>query len=189
MKRFILVFASLSLFILIAAQPPVLARNGSGIPLNPKPFHLPFLDPPGPGTWLLGQPYGNTTGAYRQRKTTYGQGQGIHFGIDLLAACKTPALALADGTVVGVDGLFGSAPHNLMILFPNGYATMYGQSPVGLPDTYSVNNPLLVSQIQDVVWDVVSTHPYAGVAVPEPTLLLVPAAALMMLNRRQRKIA
>ncbi|HEY6040603.1 MAG TPA: M23 family metallopeptidase [Anaerolineae bacterium] len=126
MKRFILAFASLSLFMLLAAQPPALARNGSGIPLNPKPFHLPFLDPPGPGTWLLGQPYGNTTGAYRQRKTTYGQGQGIHFGIDLLAACKTPALALADGTVVGVDGPFGSAPHNLMILFPNGYAALYG---------------------------------------------------------------
>jgi murein DD-endopeptidase MepM/ murein hydrolase activator NlpD len=94
--------------------------------MNPKPFRLPFLEPPGPDTWLLGQPYGNTTSAYRQRKTTYGQGQGIHFGVDLLAACKTPAVALADGTVAGVDGPFGSAPHNLMVLYPNGYASLYG---------------------------------------------------------------
>lgn len=46
-------------------------------------FGLPFATPAGPKTWLLGQPYGNTTGAYRQRRRTYGSGQGIHFGIDL----------------------------------------------------------------------------------------------------------
>ena len=33
-----------------------------------RPFQLPFLDPPGPNTWLFGQPYGNTVGAYRQRR-------------------------------------------------------------------------------------------------------------------------
>ena len=27
-------------------------------------FGLPFADPPGPDTWLLGQPYGNTVGAF-----------------------------------------------------------------------------------------------------------------------------
>ena len=95
---------------------------------------------------------------------------------------------LADVTDLYADGIHMNAAGEFMVGMTY-YATMYGQSPVGLPDTYSVNNPLLVSQIQDVVWDVVSTHPYAGVAVPEPTLLLVPAAALMMLNRRQRKIA
>lgn len=47
------------------------------------PFGLPFATPAGPNTWLMAQPYGNTTGAYRQRRTTYGAGQGIHFGIDL----------------------------------------------------------------------------------------------------------
>lgn len=30
-----------------------------------KPFGLPFADPPGPSTWLFGQPYGNTVFAYR----------------------------------------------------------------------------------------------------------------------------
>jgi murein DD-endopeptidase MepM/ murein hydrolase activator NlpD len=93
-----------------------------------KPFILPFKEPPGPDTWLLGQTYGNTTGAYRQRSTTYGASQGIHFGIDLSAPCGTELVALADGVVYAVDALsFGSAPHNLLIDHPNlGYTVLYG---------------------------------------------------------------
>jgi len=93
-----------------------------------KPFILPFKEPPGPGTWLLAQPYGNTTGAYRQRDDTYKAGQGVHFGIDLSASCGTEVVAIADGVVFAADNMnFGSAPHNLMIDHPElGYASFYG---------------------------------------------------------------
>jgi murein DD-endopeptidase MepM/ murein hydrolase activator NlpD len=93
-----------------------------------KPFTLPFKDPPGPNTWLLAQAYGNTTGAYRQRSTTYGASQGIHFGVDFSAPCGTELIALADGVVYAVDALaFGSAPHNLLIDHPDsGYTVLYG---------------------------------------------------------------
>ncbi len=90
-------------------------------------FDLPFAASPGPETWFLAQPYGNTTGAYRQRFTTYGASGGIHFGLDLSAPCGTEILAIADGVVFAVDGPFGSPPHNLMIDHPTlGYASMYG---------------------------------------------------------------
>lgn len=93
-----------------------------------KPFILPFKEPPGPDTWLLAQPYGNTIGAYFQRDTTYRAGQGIHFGIDFSARCGTEIVAIADGVVFAVDNLnFGSLPHNLMIDHPElGYASFYG---------------------------------------------------------------
>lgn len=92
-----------------------------------RPFSLPFASPPGPDTWLLGQPYGNTTGAYNQRFTTYGASGGIHFGVDLSAPCGTEIVAIADGVIFMVDGPFGSPPHNLMIDHPDlGYASLYG---------------------------------------------------------------
>lgn len=93
-----------------------------------RPFDLPFGGPPGPDTWLLGQAYGNTTGAYRQRNTTYAAGQGIHFGVDFSAPCGREVLAVADGLVFAADAMhFGSAPHNLMIDHPElGYASFYG---------------------------------------------------------------
>jgi hypothetical protein len=88
---------------------------------------LPFAQPSGPDTWLMAQPYGSTTGAYRQRFTGYGASGGIHFGLDLSAPCGTEIVAIADGVVFAVDGPFGSAPHNLMIDHPElGYASMYG---------------------------------------------------------------
>jgi murein DD-endopeptidase MepM/ murein hydrolase activator NlpD len=102
--------------------------RSAAAPAPDRPFGLPFAMPPGPDTWLLGQTYGNTTGAYRQRRATYAAGQGIHFGTDLSAPCGTEVVAMADGVVFAVDALsFGSAPHNLMIDHPDlGYATFYG---------------------------------------------------------------
>lgn len=91
------------------------------------PFGLPFLDPPGPDTWLLIQPYGNTVSAYRQQSSMYAAGQGLHFGIDLSARCGYPIVAIGDGVVAKVDALeHGAAPHNLIIDHPNGYASFYG---------------------------------------------------------------
>lgn len=55
------------------------------------------------------------------------------------------------------------------------YATLFKENPKGLTaSSYKVNNPQLVSIIQDAVWKVVSTHPMSGVKVtsasqPQPT--------------------
>ncbi len=95
--------------------------------IDTPPFRLPFTDPPGPDTWLLAQPYGNTVFAYRARTTTYWAGQGIHFGVDFDAACGTTVVAIGDGTVVAVDNPYhGAGPHNLIIDHPNGFASLYG---------------------------------------------------------------
>lgn len=109
-------------------------RNHAGFPAvappaeppDPPPFILPFASPPGPDTWLLGQPYGNTTGAYFQRNIFYQAGQGLHFGLDFSTPCGTEIIAIGDGIVSEVDGRHGSLPHNLMIDHPNGYSSFYG---------------------------------------------------------------
>jgi murein DD-endopeptidase MepM/ murein hydrolase activator NlpD len=108
-----------------------LAQEGPSLPesttLTERPFQLPFTQPSGLDSWLMAQPYGNTTGSFRQRFTTYGASGGIHFGVDLSAPCGTEIVAIADGIVFAVDGPFGSPPHNLMIDHPqHGYASMYG---------------------------------------------------------------
>lgn len=110
-----------------AALSPPDPSQGTDSALEKRPFGLPFAEPPGPDTWLMVQPYGNTIGAFRQRNTTYRAGQGLHFGIDFAARCGTPVVAIGDGIVSEVDALFhGAAPHNLMIDHPNGYASFYG---------------------------------------------------------------
>jgi murein DD-endopeptidase MepM/ murein hydrolase activator NlpD len=94
---------------------------------SPAPFGLPFASQPGPQTWLLSQPYGNTVFAYAQRRTFYGAGQGLHFGVDFAAPCGTQVVAIGDGVVAGVDQTsHGAGPHNLMIDHPGGYASFYG---------------------------------------------------------------
>ncbi|GEM49556.1 peptidoglycan DD-metalloendopeptidase family protein [Deinococcus cellulosilyticus] len=120
-------------FLLLCLALGAHALAHSGAPLKdsqlPKPaqqFGLPFASPPGPASWLLGQVYGNTTGAYRQRNSTYRAGQGIHFGLDFSAACGTPVVAIGDGVVQDVDGPHGSPPHNLIIDHGNGLASFYG---------------------------------------------------------------
>ena len=121
---------------LLSTTPLIQAQDGQPVPSNPflpiqptpEPlFQLPFAVPPGPTTWLLGQPYGNTINAYYQRNTLYRASGGIHFGSDFSAPCGTEIVAIGDGLVFAVDGSFGSPPHNLMIDHPQaGYASMYG---------------------------------------------------------------
>ncbi len=93
-----------------------------------RPLILPFQEPPGIDTWLLGQAYGNTTGAYRFGDQWYSAGQGLHFGLDFSAPCGSSLVAVADGTVAFVDNLnFGSAPHNVLLRHDDlGLTTLYG---------------------------------------------------------------
>ena len=116
------------------------------------PFGLPFNDPPGPNTWLLGQLYGNTTGAYFNRSNFYAAGQGLHFGLDFPAACGYPIAAIGDGVVAKVDALeHGSAPHNLMIDHGNGLASFYGHL-LARPDVQvgqQVTRGQIVAQVGD----------------------------------------
>ncbi len=93
-----------------------------------KPFIFPAAGDPGPNTWLFGQPYGNTVGAYNYGTAWYSAGQGLHFGIDIGMACGTPLVAVADGVVTAADDLsFGSGPHNLLIRHPDvGLISLYG---------------------------------------------------------------
>ena len=91
-----------------------------------RPFGLPFPGSPGPGTWYLSQPYGNTVYAFFERRGLYVNGQGLHFGLDFATPCGTPVLAIGDGTVRSVDGSGGSPPHNLAIQHDNGLVSFYG---------------------------------------------------------------
>ncbi len=93
---------------------------------SPPPFILPFAKSPGPDTWLLGQSYGNTVGAFIQRNIFYRAGQGLHFGLDFSAPCGTEIVAIGNGIVSEVDSRHGSWPHNLTIDHPNGYSSFYG---------------------------------------------------------------
>jgi murein DD-endopeptidase MepM/ murein hydrolase activator NlpD len=114
--RLILILFALVLWVAPAAAQP-----------SAKPFSLPVALPPGPNTWLFGQPYGNTAGAFLRGDDWYRAGQRLHFGIDLSMPCGTPLIAIGDGEVVGVDDLsFGSAPHNLLIRHDAGYVSLYG---------------------------------------------------------------
>ena len=90
-------------------------------------FRLPFTTAPGPDTWLLLQPYGNTVFAYQYRSAIYHAGQGLHFGVDFAARCGTEVVAIGDGIVSSADNPYhGAGPHNLMINHPNGMASFYG---------------------------------------------------------------
>lgn len=102
--------------------------GGTRAQTSERPLILPFQDPPGPDTWLLGQAYGNTVGAFNFGSQWYSAGQGLHFGLDFPAPCGTPLVAVADGEVTYVDNLsFGSAPHNVILRHPEiGLSTLYG---------------------------------------------------------------
>lgn len=99
-----------------AQAAPILQEAGAE-----RPFTLPFAEPPGPDTWLMGQAYGNTVGAYFSRNTTYRYSQGIHFGVDLSAPCGTEIVAIADGVVALVDAtaygsIVESSDHNIWVM-------------------------------------------------------------------------
>lgn len=93
-----------------------------------KPLILPMSTDASPSTWMLGQPYGNTIGAYRNADRWYSAGQGLHFGLDFGMPCGTPLVAVADGQVTFVDNFnFGSRPHNVILQHPQlGLSSLYG---------------------------------------------------------------
>jgi murein DD-endopeptidase MepM/ murein hydrolase activator NlpD len=105
----------------------VTATAARAAPSTP-PFGLPFAEPPGPNTWLMGQLYGNTTSAYRLGDLWYQAGQGLHFGLDLIAPCGTPVVSIGDGVVVQADWTArGAGPHNLVVRHPDqGVTVLYG---------------------------------------------------------------
>jgi murein DD-endopeptidase MepM/ murein hydrolase activator NlpD len=105
---------------------PISITAGAPVRQTSAKFGLPFGGSPSATGWYVRQWYGNTRWAYRQRHALYGQGQGLHFGVDFFTNCGTPVHAIGDGTVAAVDGPYGSAPHNLVIRHANGYASLYG---------------------------------------------------------------
>jgi murein DD-endopeptidase MepM/ murein hydrolase activator NlpD len=123
MLRFLVLGLFITALTVSSAATPVMPASASAQP----PFGLPFAEPPGPETWLLGQVYGNSTGAFARRYEWYRAGQGIHFGVDFSARCGTPIVAIGDGVVLKVSAPeHGSAPHNLLIDHQNGYVSLYG---------------------------------------------------------------
>ena len=120
-----LLAAALAVMLGVALRSPAGAAAG---PESTPPFGLPFGGEPGPSTWLMGQMYGNTTSAHRQALRWYAAGQGLHFGIDVLAPCGTPVLSIGDGDVVQADWTArGSGPHNLVVRHPEHAVTvLYG---------------------------------------------------------------
>jgi len=132
MKRSMRWTGGLSALMMLLMTTPV-ATAQSVAPATPSPyppariFILPFTDPPGPNTWYVGQLYGNTVNAYFQRYGMYRAGQGMHFGVDFIAPCGTPLVAIGDGVVTAVDAAWhGAMPHNLMIQLDAGYGVLYG---------------------------------------------------------------
>jgi murein DD-endopeptidase MepM/ murein hydrolase activator NlpD len=123
----IMLLAALLLLLLLTQASFVMQGQAAGPGKeDPKPFGMPFAGEPSPDTWLFIQPYGNTFFAYQYRSSVYFGGQGLHFGVDLAAACGTPILAIGDGVVESVDSWHGAGPHNLMITHANGYDSFYG---------------------------------------------------------------
>jgi MYXO-CTERM domain-containing protein len=65
------------------------------------------------------------------------------------------------------------------------FATLYGENPAGLPGPAAMS-PEVLATVQQTVWNVVSSDPYA--AVPEPGgLSLLAAAAAPLLRRRRNR--
>ncbi len=123
--RVVLVLFGLGFFgVALSHSAPALPMSQLAAPS--KQFSLPFAGQPSVNTWLLGQLYGNTTGAYRRRNSDYRSGQGIHFGMDFSAKCGTPVVAIGDGVVSEVDGSHGSDPHNLVLEHAGNLSSLYG---------------------------------------------------------------
>jgi murein DD-endopeptidase MepM/ murein hydrolase activator NlpD len=127
LRRLVVLAPQMVLMALTAAAPIDAVAVGTG-PAGTPPFIFPFTGPPGPATWMLGQLYGNTTGAFFQSDVWYAAGQGLHFGIDVLAPCGTPVVSIGDGEVVQADWTArGAGPHNLIVRHPaEGVTVLYG---------------------------------------------------------------
>ncbi len=123
-RALIAVFLITGVGVSVAHYAPALPDSRIAAPS--RQFGLPFAGKPSVNTWLLGQLYGNTTGAYRRRGSDYRAGQGIHFGMDFSAPCGTPVLAIGAGVVSEVDGPHGSPPHNLVIDHAGNLSSFYG---------------------------------------------------------------
>lgn len=124
-----------------------------------KSLILPMAEPPGPSTWLLGQAYGNTVGAFNFGAQWYSAGQGLHFGLDFPMPCGTQLVAAGDGVVTFVDNLsFGSGPHNLLIRHDAlGVVTLYGhllEKPALIEgQLVSAGQPIALSGDPDITCD------------------------------------
>ena len=121
MRHLRLIASAISFFLLLSFNHlPAFAQD--------KPFIMPVAAAASPSTWLFGQPYGNTVGAYNFGTAWYSAGQGLHFGIDVSMPCGTPLVAVAEGDVIYADNLtFGAAPHNLILRHDAaGLTTLYG---------------------------------------------------------------
>ena len=106
---------ALMIVMLLTGVAPVSAQ---GPDASGKPFIMPVAGAPGPSTWILGQPYGNTTGAFVSGARQYSAGQYLHFGVDISMACGTPVIAVADGVIGSVDTRIAAQPHNLAVGWP-----------------------------------------------------------------------
>jgi murein DD-endopeptidase MepM/ murein hydrolase activator NlpD len=122
----ILLFVIATLLIALPASAAAQAPTPPSMTGRP-PFRLPFDAAPSLSTWYVIQGYGNTRGAYQNRRTWYDQGQGLHFGLDFAAKCETPVVAIGDGVVEETDALaHGAGPHNLIIRHTNSLLSLYG---------------------------------------------------------------
>ncbi len=121
---------------------PLMAARTAAQAEAPR-FAAPLAGQPGPGTWFVGQWYGNTVWAH---DNPYPAGQGLHFGIDFITACGTPVLAIGEGTIFAVDGPYGSAPHNVVVAHADGIFSLYGhlleRSPVTVGQVVHTGDPI-----------------------------------------------
>jgi murein DD-endopeptidase MepM/ murein hydrolase activator NlpD len=191
----IILLLGLVAFGIVSAFP---VDRGNAAQSDEPPFGLPLEGPPGPSTWLLAQPYGNTEFAYRTRVSFYFAGQGLHFGVDLSAPCGTTVVAIGDGVVSEVDSSYhGAGPHSLTIDHPNGYASFYGHlsqrpslrpgdpvqrgDPVGLsgdPDETCTSRPHLHLEIRNAPSHTIGYNPVPLIQAEWDRIAAVGAQAL-----------
>lgn len=87
------------------------------------------------------------------------------------------------------DGLpaFGNVAIGSYVVGLTYYATLFKSDPAGLTtNPWGVVDPALDAAIKDLVWDVVSVHPHAGV-IPEPGAVGVLGVVAVGLGRRRRR--
>lgn len=92
----------------------------------------------------------------------------------------------SDGIHFDVLPQFGNVAIGSYLVGLTYYATLFKADPAGLTtNPWGVVDPALDAAIKDLVWDVVSVHPHAGV-IPEPGSMGLLAVAAGGLVRRRR---